>query len=137
MLGGTLSISEISPCGATGNRIRHQISKSHQSATRKRLVNTSLLIPVLHFAGAKLSRGGSSMQFKSKRRSQIAFLILASLLFVSAAVAGPPLICHPFDIGNARSLPWVSHDWNLTGGEGYDTANLAADTLVILNSSDV
>ncbi len=77
------------------------------------------------------------MQFTSKRKSQIAFLILASLLFVSAAVAGPPLICHPFDIGNAKSLPWVSHDWNLTGGEGYDTANLAADTLAILNSSDV
>jgi hypothetical protein len=77
------------------------------------------------------------MPFKSNRKFRIAFFMFASLFFVSAAMAGPPLICHPFDIGNARSLPWISHDWNLTGGEGYDTANLAADTLAILNSSEV
>jgi hypothetical protein len=62
-----------------------------------------------------------------------------SLFFVltSAAIAGPALICHPFDIGNAKSLPWVSHDWNLSGGENYDTHSLAKDTLSILEQSDI
>src|SRR5258708_37631081 len=60
----------------------------------------------------------------------------ALFLMVSAAVAGPPLICHAFDIGNAKSLPWVSHDWNLSGGENYDTHHLAGDSLALLRSSD-
>ena len=61
--------------------------------------------------------------------------VLAVLLFfASAALAGPPLICHAFDIGSAKSLPWVSHSWNLNGGENYDTARLAIDTQSILNS---
>ena len=60
------------------------------------------------------------------------FFVLASV-----AVAGPPLICHPFDIGNAKSLPWISHDWNLSGAENYDIHDLSGDTLAILNSSQV
>jgi len=56
---------------------------------------------------------------------------------VSPAFAGPPLICHAFDIGNAKSLPWVSHDWNLNGGENYDTHQLAKDTIAILDASQV
>jgi hypothetical protein len=59
------------------------------------------------------------------------------LVLVNLAVAGPPLICHSFDIGNAKSLPWISHDWNLSGGENYDTRNLANDTLDILDGSKV
>jgi hypothetical protein len=46
--------------------------------------------------------------------------------------AGPPLICHAIDIGDAKSLPWISHSWNLGGGENYDTKNLVRDTLEIL-----
>jgi hypothetical protein len=34
-------------------------------------------------------------------------------------------------------LPWISHDWNLSGGESYDTSKLAADTIAILDSSQV
>ncbi len=56
-------------------------------------------------------------------------LLAAMLSFANVAQAGPPLICHSFDIGQARSLPWVSHNWNLSGGENYDTKNLASDTL--------
>jgi hypothetical protein len=64
--------------------------------------------------------------------------VLAALfVLASSAVAGPPLICHPFDIGNAKSLPWISHDWNLTGSEDYDTDGLANDTLAILDASKV
>jgi len=63
--------------------------------------------------------------------------IATFFVLTTAAVAGPPLICHPFDTGNAKSLPWISHDWNLTGSENYDTHNLASDTLAILNASQV
>lgn len=59
-------------------------------------------------------------------------LVAAMLCFATVAQAGPPLICHTIEIGNARSLPWISHDWNLSGGENYDVKNLVRDTLDIL-----
>jgi hypothetical protein len=59
-------------------------------------------------------------------------LIAAMLSFAAIAQAGPPLICHTIEIGQAKSLPWVSHNWNLSGGENYDTKNLVRDTLEIL-----
>jgi hypothetical protein len=63
--------------------------------------------------------------------------IATFFVYASAASGGPPLICHPFDIGNAKSLPWISHDWSLSGVENYDTHRLASDTLAILNASQV
>jgi hypothetical protein len=61
---------------------------------------------------------------------------LAALLFLAAsAQAGPPLICHTIDIGQAKSLPWTNHGWNLSGSENYDLKNLVSDTLTILDSS--
>jgi hypothetical protein len=59
-------------------------------------------------------------------------LVAAALCFASIAQAGPPLICHTIEIGQAKSLPWISHSWNLSGGENYDTKNLVRDTLDIL-----
>jgi hypothetical protein len=59
-------------------------------------------------------------------------LAAAMLCFATVAQAGPPLICHTIEIGNAKSLPWISHSWNLSGGENYDTKNLVKDTLEIL-----
>jgi len=59
-------------------------------------------------------------------------LIAAMLSFAVIAQAGPPLICHTIEIGQAKSLPWISHSWNLSGGENYDTKNLVRDTLEIL-----
>jgi len=59
-------------------------------------------------------------------------LVAAVLCFAVAAQAGPPLICHTIEIGQAKSLPWISHNWNLSGGETYDTRNLVRDTLEIL-----
>jgi len=63
--------------------------------------------------------------------------LAACCLVASAAFAGPPLICHAFDIGGAKSLPFVGHDWNLSGGEGYNTSDLAKDTIAILDASPV
>lgn len=59
-------------------------------------------------------------------------LVAALLSTAIATQAGPPLICHSIEIGEARSLPWISHSWNLSGGETYDTKNLVRDTLEIL-----
>jgi hypothetical protein len=53
--------------------------------------------------------------------------------FTTYAQAGPPLICHPIEIGQAKSLPWI--DWNQKGTGGYDLKNLTQDTLAILDSS--
>ena len=64
-------------------------------------------------------------------------MLFAMFLFASSALAGPPLICHSFDIGDAKSIPWISHDWNLTGSENYNTKNLGADTIAILDSDSV
>ena len=69
------------------------------------------------------------------RRSTLLRLLAFSalLMFIAKALlAGPPLVCHSFDIGSAKSLPWVSHNWNLSGTETYDTSRLASDTLAIL-----
>src|SRR5438552_693202 len=53
----------------------------------------------------------------------------------AAAVAGPPLICHPIEIGNAKSLPWqVGKVWNGVDPH-YSLDKLAADTLAILTPS--
>jgi hypothetical protein len=59
--------------------------------------------------------------------------LVAGLLCTAIVTqAGPPLICHSIEIGEAKSLPWISHSWNLSGGENYDTKNLVRDTLEIL-----
>jgi hypothetical protein len=78
------------------------------------------------------------METRSVRAFRIALTVFVAMFAtLSPAFAGPPLICHAFDIGNAKSLPWVSHDWNLNGGENYDTRDLAKDSMTILDASQV
>jgi hypothetical protein len=64
---------------------------------------------------------------------QMTAVLFTFFLFAGSALAGPPLLCHTFDIGNAKSLPWIGHNWNLSGNETYDVKNLAADAIVILD----
>lgn len=61
--------------------------------------------------------------------------IVAVLLALSTfALAGPPLVCHSIEIGQAQTLPWV--DLNYRKGTGsYDLNNLSKDTLAILDSN--
>ena len=61
-----------------------------------------------------------------------AMLAAAMLVFANVAQAGPPLICHAFEIGQAKSLPLAGNSWNLSGSEKYDKKNLVTDTLEIL-----
>jgi len=55
-----------------------------------------------------------------------------SFVGVQAVQAGPPLICHPFDIGQAQSLPWVSKDNMSVGKTDYPLERLVGDTLGLL-----
>ena len=65
--------------------------------------------------------------------SRLGISIMAVLfIFTKIAQAGPPLICHPIEIGQAKSLPWV--EFNHKGISDYDLKNLSRDTMAILNS---
>ena len=59
--------------------------------------------------------------------------VIASLaLLASPALAGPPLLCFPYDIGSAKSLPWGKDPFQK--GSGYDTARVVDDTLALLKT---
>jgi hypothetical protein len=68
-------------------------------------------------------------------------LFTLALLAASAipALAGPPLICHPFDIGTATSLPFGSTSEGWRGWQAtlptYDRTRLVDDTLALLTPS--
>src|SRR5688572_15216732 len=57
--------------------------------------------------------------------------VACSFLFTSVATAGPLLICQPYEIGAARSLPWSPGP---KGGlvADYPRQHLTADTLALL-----
>ncbi len=59
------------------------------------------------------------------------FVCLVLALFAPLAQAGPALLCWPFDIGGARSLPWGGGGWHDARSD-YDLNRLAADTLALL-----
>ena len=63
------------------------------------------------------------------------FALVALLAATTPALAGPPLLCHPFDIGNARSLPWDGTNAWWHGKPDYDLKNLVADTEALLTPS--
>ena len=74
----------------------------------------------------------------SRMPSAARALGIAALLITSAvpALAGPPLVCHPFDIGTAKSLPFGSTSEGWRGWQAtlpsYDTSKLVDDTLALL-----
>lgn len=71
-------------------------------------------------------------------RPHIRSAVLSTALVVALAtpvLAGPPLLCHPYDTGNARSLPWDgSRGW---AGDlpDYKLEKLLADTEDLLTPS--
>lgn len=66
-------------------------------------------------------------------------ITLTLLLFAFAVLlimprdlcAGPPLLCHPVEIGNAKSLPWGKGAFGLM--TNYDRERLIDDTLELLS----
>lgn len=64
----------------------------------------------------------------------ISVLTVTCLLSASQiTLAGSPLLCHPFDTGGAKSLPWGSGSWQAARAD-YDTRRLASDTLALLTT---
>jgi hypothetical protein len=71
----------------------------------------------------------------SHASSRRAMSVVAILLgFTTFAQAGPPLICHRIEIGQAKTLPWVDLSYQ-KGSGGYDLENLTRDTLAVLDSN--
>jgi hypothetical protein len=61
----------------------------------------------------------------------VAAVALTAVLASRPAFAGPPLLCFPFDIGHARSLPMGHGSWRDIDA-GYDVSHLVPDTLALL-----
>jgi hypothetical protein len=60
--------------------------------------------------------------------------VLAAVLFApTLAFAGPPLICHPYSIGSAKSLPGGTSGHGVSSS--YDRKTLVPDTLELLTPS--
>jgi len=68
-------------------------------------------------------------------RRAVVFTLVALLGAAAPALAGPPLLCHPFDIGSARSLPWDGTNSWWQGRPDYNLQNLVADTEAALTPS--
>lgn len=67
------------------------------------------------------------------RSLRLLALLAAVVGFVPAALAGPPLICHPFVTDAAAPmLPWISGRNFYAPHPDYDVAGLTADTLKLL-----
>jgi hypothetical protein len=66
------------------------------------------------------------------RKKLSTFAVLAGLALAAPALAGPPLLCHPFDIGGARSLPWANGPAWLGALSDYPQSRLITDTEALL-----
>ena len=58
-------------------------------------------------------------------------IVAAALLMARPALAGPPLLCFPFEIGSATSLPVGTGGWESTDPR-YDATRVVEDTLALL-----
>lgn len=61
------------------------------------------------------------------------WLAILAMLVNTTALAGPPLLCDPFDTAGARSLEWGGEGWNQPLAS-YDLARLADRTQSLLTS---
>ena len=64
-------------------------------------------------------------------KTRVVSCALAVLLVAAPAFAGPPFLCHQFEIGSAKSLPWMEGDWLGTRSD-YDVTRVVADTQTLL-----
>jgi hypothetical protein len=60
---------------------------------------------------------------------------VAALGLTAPAFAGPPLLCHPYQIGDAKSLPWIGEKSWFEARPDYKLENLVADTEALLTPS--
>ena len=68
------------------------------------------------------------------RRSAVAALAAALVGIATPALAGPPFICHAFELSGSPSLPWgpsTASTWN-NPDAAYDIKNLTLDVTKLL-----
>jgi hypothetical protein len=66
------------------------------------------------------------------RRSILVPILFGILVSGRPVLAGPPLLCHPFDINGAQSLPWGNDSsWSAERAD-YDVSRLVVDTQKLL-----
>jgi hypothetical protein len=71
-----------------------------------------------------------------KRYFRTTILAAATALAMAAPVfAGPPLLRHAYDIGTAKSLPWIGEKSWFEGRPDYNVKNVVADTEALLTPS--
>ena len=63
--------------------------------------------------------------------SKLRFVLVVALAATTSLRAGTPLICHPYTIGAAKSLPGSDGDWKGVN-PSYDRTHLVRDTLALL-----
>ena len=74
--------------------------------------------------------------FKTRNTLLNAVVLVIVLVSASPALAGPPLICHPFDTGSTTLLAWGSgSSWN-TPARSFDLKTLTAATLRALDADE-
>jgi hypothetical protein len=97
---------------------------------RERLVGS---VPtVVNGAGAStVLLTGEGLMNRRIRPLTMVLIASAVLMVARPALAGPPLICFPFDIGAAHSLPMGHAHWHDVD-PAFDVSHLVEDTLAIL-----
>ncbi len=69
----------------------------------------------------------------TRRWIPVAVVAVALFALPGPAAAGPPLLCHPIEIGGAKSLPWGSGGgWN-SPLSSYALEQLVSDTQALLS----
>jgi hypothetical protein len=59
------------------------------------------------------------------------------IFFPTPALAGPPLICHPFETAGGKLISWgTGSGWN-TPDRSYDIKKLVADTNAVLTADSL
>lgn len=67
------------------------------------------------------------------KRFGIAMAIGICALVAGMSMGGPPLICHPFETNNAKSLPWKGGAFEVS--KRYDTSKVVSDTVKLLDEA--
>ena len=73
------------------------------------------------------------MKTQSVHMSLRGLLLLVLSVCAFAVIAGPPLLCHPFDTAGAPSLAWGGKGWNQASAD-YNLRTLSANTEALLKA---
>ena len=69
-----------------------------------------------------------------KKLTRPLIALAAVVFFASPVLAGPPLICHPFEVEGGKLIAWgTGPGWN-TPDRSYDIKRLVADTTAVLTA---